>query len=433
MTDSQPRILFLSLSDDAGCERIVSHMAGRGAACAVMARPGSVAARPGGVTRRFALPGRGGPLAAAFGLSRRLEAAATSFAADAVVPLDDFAAATLRDIALAPRTGAGLRALLARSLGDPAHYRTSGSRDLLIVAAASLGIRTPRQARAEDLDGARAAGAAIGYPLMMKREATCGGAGVALVRTEPDLAAAFGPAARRARAKRAGRRLFGFRPVPQSAPITLQAHVAGRLALRTVACRDGRVLAGMSFAAERLNPPVTGSSTVVRPLVHPEIEAAASRLVAALGCSGFVSFDFIVADDGAAYLIEMNARPVGSGHLGPLFGHDVYGAWLSGFPGFRDAAPPPPDAPSPRAVALFPKEMLRDPESPDLVPGAGLYHDVPWHEPDVVAHYGATLARHHPEAAESLGRRLRLAGRPAVPAPAPRLWPGLAQLVRSKP
>ena len=38
MIDSQPRILFLSLSDDAGSERIVSEMSRRGARCSVMAR-----------------------------------------------------------------------------------------------------------------------------------------------------------------------------------------------------------------------------------------------------------------------------------------------------------------------------------------------------------------------------------------------------------
>lgn len=417
MTDSQPSILFLSLSDDAGAERIVSEMARRGARCSVMARRNSVVARPAGVARHIVLPGWAGPLTAALGLGRRLAAAARACAAEAVVPLDDLSAALLRDIALARRTAPGLRTLIARSLGDPAHYRTAGCRDLFIAEAARLGLRTPAQGRATDGAAARGVAALLGYPLMLKREATCGGAGVVLVRDAAALAAAFAAADRRARAKRAGRRLLGFGAAPQSASITLQAHVAGQLALRTVACRDGRVLAGVTFLAERLNPPVTGSSTVVRPLAHPEIEVAAARLVAALGCSGFVSFDFIVAADGGAHLIEMNARPVGSGHLGLRVGADLYGAFLSGFPGFRDAAPPAAPRPEAvRAVALFPKEMMRDPDSPDIGAGAGIDHDVPWHEPAVVAHYGALLAARHPAAAEAIGRRLGLPRAAAPPA-----------------
>ena len=409
MRDTQPRILFLSLSDDAGSERIVSEMSRRGAHCSVMARAGSVVARPLGVVGRFVLPGWAGPSTAAFGLARRLRSAARACAADAVIPLDDFAAAMLRDIAMTARADDELKSLLTRSLGDPAHYRTSGCRDLLIEAARAADVRTPAQGRAANLAEARAAAIALGFPLMLKRESTCGGAGVILVADDRELVAAFGRATRRARAKRAGRWLLGFRAAQHSAPITLQAHVMGTLALRTVACQEGHVLSGVTFAAARLNPPVTGSSTVVQPIAHSEIEAAASRLVAALGCSGFVSFDFIVAEDGSAYLIEMNARPVGSGHLGALFGCDLYGAYLSQFSGFRDAAPPTSREHATRRIALFPKEMLRDPDSPDLMPDADIIHDVPWHEPAVIEQYGAMLVQRHPQEADSIKRRLRLA------------------------
>ena len=416
MRDTQPRILFLSLSDDAGSERIVSEMSRRGARCSVMARAGSVVVCPIGVVSRFVLPGWAGPLTAAFGMARRLRTATKACGADVVIPLDDFAAGLLCDIVLAAGSDLDLKALLTRSLGDPAHYRTSCSRDLLIEAARAIGIRTPTQARAADLTEARAAAASIGFPLMLKREATCGGAGVIPLSDECDLVAAFGRATRRAKAKRAGRRLLGFRSARNGSPITLQVHVTGRLALRTVACQQGRVLACVTFAADRLNPPVTGSSTVVQPIAHPEIETAASRLVAALGCSGFVSFDFIMAEEGLAYLIEMNARPVGSGHLGALFGCDLYGAYLSQFQGFRDATPSTPGAHALRKVALFPKEMLRDPDSPDLMPDAHVLHDVPWHEPAVVEQYGAMLVKHHFQEADSIRRCLRLSRLPEHPA-----------------
>lgn len=411
----QPRILFVTLSDDVGSERIVSEMARRGAACAVLGRPGSVASRCRGVALRSALPGHGGLWAAALGVARRAEALASAWRPDAVVPLDDMAAQVLRDLAVLPRTIPALRCLLEASLGAPSRYGIASCRGQLIETAAALGLRVPAQRRLDDPSGAAAAALALGYPLMLKRENTCGGSGVTLVRDPAGLAAAVEAAGRKARAKRAVRRLFGFRP-SAGAPLTLQAHVAGDLAMRTVACRAGRVLDGVSFLAEALDPPVTGSSTAVRWIDHPEMDEAARRLVAALTCSGFVSFDFILAEDGSAHLIEMNARPVGSGHLGARFGHDVYGRWLAQFPGWQDAAPVASLAPPPRRVALFPKEMARDPDSPLLAPGADALHDVPWDEPDVLAAYRDRLARRHPGRASGFARGLT----PGGPAPVPR-------------
>lgn len=409
MIHGQPRVLFVALTDDVGSERIVSEMGRRGAVCAVAAPPDAIAARSLRVSHHLRLPGRGGPWMAALALARRLEGAAAGWRPDAVVPLDDMAAATLCDLWTSARTGPALRLLLDRSFGDSRHAAAAGNRALLIETAEALGCRVPAQRSAVDLAAARAAAAEIGYPLMVKREGTCGGGGIVLARDDAGLVRAFRSAAIRARGKRALQALFGFRP-GDGAAITLQAHVAGRLALRTVACDAGRVLDGVSLAALHLDPPVTGSSTVVRPIDHPEMDDTARRLVAALGRSGFVSFDFILSEDGNAHLIEMNARPVGSGHLGARFGHDVYGAWLQRFPGFVDADPPHAAEPW-RTVALFPKELRRDPASQHLA-DPDVLHDLPWDEPAVVSAYRERLARHHPGRATAVARHFRPDGEP---------------------
>ncbi len=426
MSHGQPRILFLTLSDDVGSERIVSEMGRLGAACAVMGRPGTMAARSLRVSHRHDLPSHGGLWAAAHRVGRGLDALASAWTPDAVVPLDDMAAGVLRDIAASPRTGAWVRQLLERSLGDPAHYRTACSRARLIDLAASLGLRTPAQRPLHGPVAAVAAAASLGYPLMVKREGTCGGSGVAIVRGAADLAGAVRAADSRARAKRALRRLAGFRPDRDGAAVTLQAHVPGVLAMRTVACDRGRVLDGLSFAAEHLDPPGTGSSTVVRPLDHPEMETAARILAAALGLSGFASFDFILSPDGDAHLIEMNARPVGSGHLAPRFGHDLYGAWLSALSGSAAAALPAA-APPPRAVALFPKELARDPASPHVV-APDVLHDVPWDEPAILDAYRARLLARHPGAGPAVARALGPARGVPEPASRRRVLPAVARL-----
>ncbi len=404
MSPHEPRIVFVTLSNDVGSERIVSEMVGRGAACAVLGRPGSFASLCRGV-HSYALPGRGGAWVAAMAVPRRLERLVDDWRPHAIVPIDDLAAQLLRDLATAKPTSPALRSLLTASLGDPTHYRTVCSRSRLLAVAATLGIRTPGQRSVASLQAAAAAATEFGYPVLLKREQTCGGHGVTLVERSETLSTAFRSADRRAKAKRLARLSLGL-VVPSDSAITLQAFVAGTLALRSVACRDGRVLAGITFAAERLDPPMTGSSTVIRPIDHPEIEDAVRVVTAALGCSGFLSFDFLVSPDGSAYLIEMNARPVGSGHLGARFGHDVYGSWLANFTDIPVGTPHGLALDTRQPIALFPKEMQRDPASACPSLGMSPRHDIPWHEPRVLAAYRDRLVRLHPDQASLIVRTL---------------------------
>ncbi len=404
MSPNEPRIVFVTLSNDVGSERIVSEMVGRGAACAVLGRPGSFASLCRGV-HSYALPGRGGAWVAAMAVPRRLERLVNDWRPHAIVPIDDLAAQLLRDLATAKPTSPALRSLLTASLGDPAHYRTVCSRSRLLAVAATLGIRTPGQQSVASLQAAATAATEFGYPVLLKREQTCGGHGVTLVERSETLSTAFRSADRRAKAKRLARRLIGL-PTSDDPPLTLQAYVPGQLALRTVACRSGRVLAGITFAADRLDPPVTGASTVIRRIDHPGIEDAVSLLVAELGSTGFVSFDFLVSPDGSASLIELNARTVGSGHLGAHFGHDVYGSWLANLTERPVGTPHGLALDLRQPIALFPKEMQRDPASACPSLGMPPRHDIPWHEPRVLAAYRDRLVGLHPDQASLIARTL---------------------------
>ena len=409
MSDEKPRIVFVTLSNDVGSERIVSEMGHQGAACAVLGQRGCLAGLCQGV-RHHRLPSYGGAWAAAVAVPRRLEGLTADWRPDAVVPIDDLSAQLLRDLATAKHTSPELRRLLCTSLGDPDHYPTVCSRSRLVELAATLGIRTPGQRSVASLPAAVAAARELGYPVLLKREQTCGGRGVTLVDESKALSTAFRTADRRAEAKRLARRLVGL-ATSGDLPLTLQAHVPGTLALRTVACREGRILDGITFAAEQLDPPMTGSSTVVRRIDHVEIDEAVNLLVAALGCSGFVSFDFLVAADGSAHLIEMNARTVGSGHLGGRLGHDIYGRWLAQFAGMSAKSPDTSPIDPARPIALFPKEMERDPASACLSPDAAHLHDVPWDEPRVIAAYRGRLLRRHGAQADLIDRRLEQASK----------------------
>ena len=176
--------------------------------------------------------------------------------------------------------------------------------------------------------------------------------------------------------------------------------------MRTVSAWKGQVLDGVSFIAERVHPEPTGASSVVRFIQHAEMEAAVRRLVEELGCSGLVSFDFILdAEHDAAYLIEMNPRPISATHLGRLFGHDAVAALLSrlqGMPAPRLAASVEPDC----LVALFPKELERDPTALHRFSASHIMHDVPYDDPPVIAAYLRRLSRVHPGSARARARFL---------------------------
>ena len=366
----QPRVLFLSLLSDVGSDRIVAAMGRLGCHCAVVGPPNAFAARSRFAGTMFRLPRLGGYWIRCLFLRARLERIVRLWRPDIVIPLDDLSARRLRDLRVHRQAGPDLRRLIETSLGKPASFATICSREKLIELAVAIGVRTPAQRAITTLAEARAGAKALGYPVVLKREQTCGGFGVAIVADEPTLVEAFGLARRKAATKRRLQRLLGF-GAQNAADLVLQRYVPGLMAFQVVACADGKVLDAVSFAAEYIDPPVTGASTVLRAIERADMDAATRALVAALGCSGLVSLDFILSRDGAS-LIELNPRPVVSGHLGRLYGHDVYQALVDHWRGAA-RAPLVSLAGGPARVALFPRELDRDPTSklvdaPDVPP-----------------------------------------------------------------
>ena len=342
------------------------------------------------MARHFDLPEVGGVWIATLLLRSRLSHAVRSWAPERIVPLDEVSALVLRTLATDQRVDAQVRAVLTQSFGSPAGYHAACHRLSLMRVAATLSVRTP------DFGGARDT---LGFPVLVKRDHSSGSGGVTIVGAKPDLASALRRAVWKQRIKRVLARGVGYEHGAD--PILLQRFVPGTLAMRTVVAQNGRTVDGISLLATRSHPEKR-ASTVLEPLDCLEMEDAARRLVAALGCSGFVSFDFIVDPQGAAFLIEMNPRPIGSTHLGRLFGHDLAHTFLTAQ--VRDV-PDFAGIPAARAVALFPKELERDPTGSSLDAAPDLRHDVPWAEPKVVAAYSAHLQRIHPAHAASLRRR----------------------------
>jgi predicted ATP-grasp superfamily ATP-dependent carboligase len=243
------------------------------------------------------------------------------------------------------------------------------SRTQFLELATKIGVRVPAS-RAVDRIGALGEAAAMGFPVMVKSNQTTGGDGVTIARDPAQLVARINASGHGCgrflrRSKRAVQRFLWSIAGVQMTPSTvfeLQQFIPGVPAMRVVAWQ-GRVLAGVSLLVECVNPDPFGPSTVVRYLDHPEMEATAARLVAALGLSGFASFDFVIAEDGGgAFLIELNPRTIGTIHLGRLFGHDLCGAFARHL-GWLTEVPETVELPKETAVVLFPNELKRDPES----------------------------------------------------------------------
>ena len=403
---SPPRLLFVSLTNDGGADRIVAAFGGLGARCAVLGPVDAYCMASRHAHVRFPLPRLAFASRRPRALARRLEAIVATFAPDIAIPVDEMAATLVRACADVRGLRAEVAALLRRSFGDPAGYPAACNRSLLLEAAEAAGVDVVAFRPVSGLQDALRAAETLGYPLVLKRENTAGGGGVTIVGDRVHLASALRKASLVAKVKRATGRLTGRRATGPS--LLVQAFATGRLAMRTVACRNGVVLAGHSLMAEAIDPPGVGSSTMVRPILEAILDRAAERLVASLGCSGFVSFDFIIGDDGSAGLIEMNARPTASGHLSGLFGPDIYRALYADLGGV--AAEPASPTRAPCTVALFPKELGRDPSGAGLA-RPGVLHDVPLEDPALVETYCRHLEHRFPERAGMI--RLRIGGRPS--------------------
>jgi hypothetical protein len=387
-----PRLLFVSLLAEPGAERLIHEFAALGAACDVAASPDSFAARTSGRRRLFALPRRGGHALRALALSRGLDGFVAAARPDLVIPLDELAAAVLRDGRLLARAHPDTRRTIAVSLGAPEHFPVARNRWRLCALARELGLRTPRAAALPDLAAARRAAAAFGYPLVVKRELTCGGGGALIARDAAELERGWRRSQWRARAKWALRGIAGFRI--EGAAHIAQEFVCGRLAFRDLVCRDGVVLAGVDFEAEPRDGFEIGPSRFIRRIENAEMAAAARAVVAALRLSGFLSFDFLLDVSGHAHLIEMNPRATGSAHLGRRFGADLPAALL----GARGLAPQA----APDWIAIYPRALAADAEDARFSEASDAMLDAPSDDPGLIEAYRRWLDARNPRAARRL-------------------------------
>lgn len=364
----RPRVLLLALSNWFGAPRLPRAFSRAGFHVTTFAFSGLILQRAQSIDESILLPESTSNEALLDAFLSALERVRP----DIVVPTDDATILLLHSAAALAQRGQvaeTTHALLRRSLGDLKHLRTARDRKLLAALASSVLARTPEHCVVRSEADALAFAARHGYPVVLKEEDSVAGFGVAICRDEAALRAAVGKSSQNQRVFAQG--------------LLAQTFIAGQTAMRVVIAQEGRVLGGLSAIKLETWPTSTGPSTCLEFIDHAEMAASAEKVIAALGYTGFASFDFMLDPEQRAFLIELNPRPTPITHLGERFGACLCRKLHAALTGEPPSAGEPRGLPS--RVALFPQEWVRDQNSPHLL--AGVYHDAPWDEPDLVEAY----------------------------------------------
>lgn len=293
-----------------------------------------------------------------------------------VLPCDDTAFRLMQTLALSPPGGMqpkvhlSLAELIRESMGDTRFYRTSVEKTLLPPAAEALGIRVPPYAIVDTLGAAQAFAAARGYPLVLKRNLSTAGDGVALVESGAELAVAF---------ERLARADPSALMHAETGTLLVQALIRGDVHYENTAAWKGSRIAG--FAVHRLESAhVVAPAAVIRSYRSDEIRDFSSKLVRGFGMTGLFATEYIVEhSSGKAYLLEVNRRITPGMHVGSKIGVDLCLALHCAMHGTAMTTRSEIDRDEEYLNVHFPQEWERDPKSRYL---RDYPVDVPWDDPN---------------------------------------------------
>lgn len=378
----EPAVLLVATTRDwQGSARMPWDLATAGWSVSLLAPKGSHAARSRYVRQVGELPDNATPLAWVYAFAGMVKATTPRL----VMPCDDTAFRLMQQLVLAPPNNLQpalqlqLAALIADSLGDPAHYRASVDKTRLCQAAEAAGMLVPAYKVVGNPVEARSFAAMHGWPIVLKRSHSSAGDGVAICADEDAL-------------KREFPRLLNGASLnlSDSEPgrLLVQAYVPGRTQYFAGTTWRGRLLCG--YAVDRLEGEPCGPASVVRYFHCGELEDAATKLALAFGTTGIFAPEYIVHErTGARYLIEINRRITPGTHRGAYMNMSSGAALLAASEGSPSTLRVRLDDGEERVYVSFPLEWLRDPQSDYL---RNYPVDVPWDEPELIE---AILAMRH--------------------------------------
>lgn len=281
-------------------------------------------------------------------IAKAVAAAITAAPPKLVIPGDEQAVILLQAFATgrcSSLIGPEARAIIASSLGDPRMFAASLFKSDTIALARSLGIPVPESETVASAHEAHRAGERMGYPVFLKQSFSWAGMGVVKCDDASALRAACDAARPRGMMlRRLVRKALGRDWYPVVTAMDVQSGIEGRTAMFSVLAWQGRLIGGVSgVRLAKIGP--YGPSTSVRIAHNRSMADAAGKMAAALGMTGFISFDFMIPHDGSEpVMIECNPRPVPVHHLGSHVGVDLASAFarllngesVEGDPAFAD-------------------------------------------------------------------------------------------------
>ncbi len=188
-------------------------------------------------------------------------------------------------------------------IGPPASaMRAMGSKTAARAKMAEAGVPIVPGATCSTTDEAIAAAKQIGFPVMLKASAGGGGKGMRLVHEESEMANAW------ERARSEAKKFFGDDTVYLEKALIKPRHVE----IQVLGDRDGHMVHVFErdCSIQRRNQKVveeTPSPAASRELVA-RMGAIAVQGAKAVGYHSAGTFEFLLADDGSFYFLEMNTR-----------------------------------------------------------------------------------------------------------------------------
>jgi len=322
---------------------------------------------------------------------KTLENAVAATEPDFILPCDDLATQQLYALYQKSRkrgkAGESICALIEHSFGSPECLPTAYARTAFMEMAAAEGVRVPATTVIHHPADLETCAGRMGFPIVLKADGTSGGLGVKVAHGIKEAKLAFLALAAPPPLARVVKRTVIDRDYALLWPwllrrrsvVNAQAFVAGHDATSAIVCWKGAVLASLHFEVLS-KAAAAGHATVLRLIENAEVAGATEKIARSLNLSGVHGFDFILeAGTGNAYLIEMNPRATQVGHLTLGPGRDLPAALYAALSG--EIMQSAPKLTENDAIALFPHEWLRNPQSSFL---QSAYHDVPWDEPELV-------------------------------------------------
>lgn len=322
---------------------------------------------------------------------RSIRAALLASRPGLVIPCDDPAMRFLHDIHASARQGGPdnewLREILEFSMGDPAGFPVTQSRDAFMAAIDEEGILAPETRTVASVEEVYDWIDHFGMPAVLKANETSGGEGVRIVRTRAQAQRAFrrlrSPLATAVAGKRALLDGDWSCVLPwleqQQRVVSIQSFINGPDANMAIAAYQGRILSSLSVEVLR-TAQAKGPATIVRLIENTQMRETAEKILARLKFTGLCGLDFLLEQEsGNAYLIEMNARATQTCTLTLGPGRDAVAAIASLVTGRLEPAPALPLRGN--TIALFPAAWRNDTSDPIFQQA---YPDIPEDHPELV-------------------------------------------------